>query len=151
MAGTSVGLAPGGSGSGSLGIDGLGRLGRPGRLGRLAGLRLLVRVVRRRARLGRRLRSGHLRGRLRVADEDLASGGQASVVGGEDHVHAGDEAADAVPVGVVLHHGLLEEHGVAPVPELDAGVREGFDRLPVDDEALDPGAPEAAVSAFLGR
>ena len=73
------------------------------------------------------------------------------MVGGEDHVHAGDEAADPVPIGVVLHHGLLEEHGVAPVPEVDAGVGEGIDRLAVDDEALDSGAPEAAVSAFLGR
>ena len=149
MAGTSVGLAPGGSGSGSSGsTDPVTRAFRPapaalagcsaGSSGGVLGS-------------GGGSEAGICAAALRVADENLGSGGQASVVGGERHVHAGDEAADPVPFGIVLYHGLLEKHGVSPVPQVDAGVREGVDRLTVDDEPLDPGAPEAAVGAFPGR
>ena len=69
----------------------------------------------------RRLRSAG--GRLRVADEDLGSGREAAVLGRQDDVQPGDEAAEPVLVVVSPHDPLLEQDGVPPVAQLDARVR----------------------------
>ena len=62
-----------------------------------------------------------------------------------------DEPAVARAFRVVLHHGLLEQHGVAPVPEVDPRVRPGVHRLAENDEALEPGPRKPPSAPGLGR
>src|SRR4029453_15085464 len=101
--------------------------------------RVVARLLRWLAGRGRRRGSRHLRGRLRIADEDLGACRKPSVLLRQRYVNPGDEAAISPAAVVLADESLLQDHGVTPVGELDALVREPLDRLAEDDEALDPG------------
>ena len=113
----------------------------------VGGRRARGRRARRRRRHG--LRRG--RGRLGVADEDLRSGRQAAVRGGEVHVEADDEAAmTAALARVLVSDGLLEGDCIAPVAERDLCVRGRRHALAQDDEVRDPRPGEISAGARRG-
>ncbi len=56
-----------------------------------------------------------------------------------------DEASVAGAVSILAQDGLLQEHCVAEVAELDSSVVAGDDRLAEDDQAIERRAREAAV------
>ena len=73
------------------------------------------------------------------------------MLGGQDDVEPGDEAAVAEPSAAAADDRLLERDGVTPVAQREPGVVDGPDRLAEDDEVRERRGGERPACAAPER